>query len=105
MSAVIQPSGELGRKLADSINKLAKGRIDAYGTVTLLANQTTTTVTTSDAGVSVKSTIVLTPRTANAAAEIGAGTLYVSAKGNGSFTITHANNAQTDRTYDFAWIG
>ena len=103
MSAAIQPSGETGRKLADSINQIVKGRLDAYGSVTLRANQTTTTV--SARSVAERSTIILTPRSANAAAELGNGTLWVSAKANGSFTITHANNAQTDRVFDYAWIG
>jgi hypothetical protein len=43
--------------------------------------------------------------TANAAAEVGAGTIYISAVSHRSFTITHANNAQTDRTFGFVCIG
>ena len=43
--------------------------------------------------------------TANAAAEVGAGGMYVSAQGDGSFTVTHANNAQADRTFDYTVTG
>jgi hypothetical protein len=45
------------------------------------------------------------PTTANAAAELGNGTLHVSARAKGSFTLTHANNAQPDRSFDYAMIG
>ena len=30
---------------------------------------------------------------------------YVSAKAQGSFTVTHANNSQTDRTFDYHALG
>jgi hypothetical protein len=42
------------------------------------------------------------PTTANAAAEIGNGTIYVSSRGKQTATITHANNSQTDRTFAYA---
>jgi hypothetical protein len=47
----------------------------------------------------------LFPRTAHAAAELAAGGCYVSAVGSGSFTLTHANNAQTDRTFSYVCLG
>jgi hypothetical protein len=45
------------------------------------------------------------PASANAATEIGNGTMYVSAVANGSFTITHANSATTGRTFLYAIVG
>ena len=45
------------------------------------------------------------PTTANAAAELGNGTLYVSARAKGGFTLAHANNAQGDRAFGYALIG
>jgi hypothetical protein len=90
-------------KFALAINQLASGRSNAVGSVTLTASAATTTVTAPTCGAG--STVLLTPTTAHAAAEIGNGTMYVSAVANGSFTITHANNAQTDRSFDFACIG
>jgi hypothetical protein len=47
----------------------------------------------------------LMPTTANAAAEIGNGTIYVSAQGKQTLTLTHANNGQTDRTYRYVILG
>lgn len=86
-----------------AIRDLFQGRSNAVGSVTLTANQATTVVTATNCGAS--SQPFLMPRTANAAAEVGGGTIYVSAVANGSFTITHANNAQTDRTYGFVCLG
>lgn len=67
--------------------------------VTLTANAASTTVT--DVRIASTTAILLEPTTANASAEIGAGTIYVSETGRtqGSAVITHANNAQTDRTF------
>jgi len=31
--------------------------------------------------------------------------MYVSSKGDQAFTITHANNAQTDRTFGYVVFG
>jgi hypothetical protein len=91
------------KKLILSLQQLAAGRSNAVGTVTLTANAATTTV--DDANCAAASVPVLVPATANASAEIGAGTIYISAVANKSFTITHANNAQTDRTFLYALQG
>lgn len=99
----IAPTETDPRRLAIAINGIIDGRTDNYGSVTLTASTATTVV--SEARVTDFSTINLTPVTANAAAELGAGGMYVSAKAIGSFTITHANNAQTDRTFDYSWSG
>ncbi len=84
-------------QLAEKINALLIGKTNNVLTVTLTANVATTTVT--DARLGVNSALNFMPTTANAAAEIGNGTLYVGTRSNGSCVITHANNAQTDRTY------
>jgi hypothetical protein len=86
-------------QIAQTINALINGRANNTGSFTLTANAASTAVT--DVGYQTQQKILFTPTTANAAAEIGAGTMYVSAKGQGSFTITHANNSQTDRTFDY----
>lgn len=83
--------------LIEAIRQIAEGRGNAGGVVTLTANQATTTVTATVIGRDAH--IGLMPTTANAAAEIGAGTMYVSAQATGSFTLTHANNAQADRSF------
>ncbi len=99
----VAPTERDPRRLAIAVNGIIDGRTDNYGSATLTASTATTVVT--ESRVTGFSTIVLTPTTANAAAELGAGTLYVSAKADGSFTLTHANNAQTDRTFDYTWSG
>lgn len=73
------------------------------GSLTLDANQTSTVFT--DPNVGASSAILYTPITANAALEIGNGSMYVSSTGEGTFTITHDNNAQTDREFRYTVIG
>jgi hypothetical protein len=99
----ISPRESDPRRIAVAVNGIIDGRTDSYGSFTLTANTATTVV--SEARVNAFSTICLTPTTANAAAELGAGGMYVSAKATGSFTLTHANNAQSDRTFDYSWSG
>lgn len=88
-------------RLSQAINELFQGRSHAVGTVTLRANQATTTVTGANCGD--ESVILLSPKTANAAAALA--TTYVSSVGAGTFTLTHANNAQTDKEFGYAAIG
>jgi len=89
-------NGGTPRETANVVNLLVDGKINAAGEVTLSASTTTTTVT--DYRVGSESVIAFTPTTAHAAAEQGGGTMYLSARSKQSVTITHANNAQTDRT-------
>lgn len=89
--------------MASAINNLFQGKSDAAGSVTLGASVATTDVT--DPRVGADSVITFMPKTANAAAEIGAGGMYVSSRGDGAFTITHANNAQTDRDFEYSISG
>lgn len=91
------------RRYALAIQELAAGRSNAAQTVTLTASAASTVVSFDNC--SADSVPLLMPMTANAAAEMGAGTLYISAVAHRSFTITHANNAQVDRTFGFVCIG
>jgi hypothetical protein len=91
------------KKIVLSIQQLAAGRSNAVGTVTLTVSVATTTVT--DNNVASGSVPILVPTTANAAAEVGNGTMYISAVANKSFTITHANSATTGRTFLYAILG
>ena len=77
------------------------GRANASGTFTLNANQTTTVVT--NTGITANSRIIITPTTANAAADQGSVTgVYISAKNAGvSFTVAHPNNANVDKVFDY----
>lgn len=73
------------------------------GTVTLGAGAATTTV--NNTAVTTNSLIFLQPTSANAAADVGSATsVYISAKvASTSFTITHPNNANADKTFNY-WI-
>ena len=90
-------------KIVLAIQQLFVGRTRATGTFTCTASAASTVVTNEI--VNDADTVVLMPTTANAAAEIGAGTAYVSAVAKGSFTVTHANAVSTDRTFRYLFGG
>lgn len=87
------------RFVAEAINNLFNGRMDAVGEVTLTASATSTAVT--DNRVVKNSAIVLSPLTANATAALGSTYIPEADYGTGTFTIRHANNAQTDRSFRY----
>ena len=89
-------------KVLDAIRALAQGQTNAGGVATLLVAAGTTFVTSYPA--TPQSQVFLTPKTANAAAAIGAGA-YVSSVVKHGFTITHPANAQIDRTFGFVVLG
>jgi hypothetical protein len=84
-----------------AIRDLFAGRSNAVGTVTLTANAATTAVTAINCGLGSK--VFLFPTTANAAAIVAA--TYVSSVGQGTFTITHTNNANADKTFFWVALG
>jgi hypothetical protein len=96
-------SGGAPRQVAAVVNRLNQGKLSCTGTLTLTAGQTTTVV--SDARAGAGSIVLLMPLTASAAAEIGGGTTFVSARTKGAFTLTHAMGAAADRTFGYAVIG
>jgi hypothetical protein len=102
---LLQTSGlpdEIHRtQIANAVNELLKGRANNVGSVTLTANVTTTTTT--DTRIKTQMKVFLSPKTANAAAALA--NVYVSAVADGSFTLTHANAATTDRTFDYVFHG
>lgn len=84
------------RKLAEAIRRIFEGRVEWSMPVTLTANSATTTV--SHPRLRSDSHLSFMPTTSNAAG--GVGGLYVSSQGDGTATLTHANNAQTDRVFN-----
>lgn len=94
---------EWWRRLADFGNEVLHGGINNVLDVTLTANAATTTVTDSRIGSSTRP--VLQAKTANAAAEVGAGTIWVATPTQFTVVINHANNAQTDRTFSMSLSG
>tara|TARA_B100000700_G_scaffold255457_1_gene288232 strand:- start:1146 stop:1460 length:315 start_codon:yes stop_codon:yes gene_type:complete len=87
-------------ELATAVNLLIDGKMNAYGSFTLATSTTTTTV--SDLRSGPDSIILFTPMTSNAASALT--TTYISARAKQSFTITHANNSQSDRTFSYIVI-
>lgn len=90
------------RQLAQQLTTTIQGRIDCTLSLTLTANVASTTIT--DSRISLSTAVLAMPTTANAAAEIGAGTMYFTPSA-GQCVVTHANNAQIDRTFTMALIG
>jgi hypothetical protein len=86
-----------------AVQQLSQGRSNATGTFTLTVSVASTTIT--DQNCAVGSVVIPIPTTANAAAELGNGTMWLSATTNGSFTFTHANSATTGRTFRYAILG
>lgn len=91
------------KKIVLAIQQLAAGRSNAVGSVTLTTGASSTTVTTANCAAG--SVPILVPASANAAAEAGNGTMYVSAVTNGAFTIAHVNSATAGRVFLWAVIG
>jgi hypothetical protein len=89
------------RQLAQAIERVMRGKINAVTTVTLTASSTTTTMI--DARIGASTFIGFSPTTANAAA--AAANLYVSAQKNGQATLTHASSANVDQTFSVLLIG
>lgn len=101
LSTLPTPEDKNIQRIVEAIRQLSQGRSNATGTFTLTAGATTTTV--SQPYCADSAYVFFTPKTANAAAAIS--TTYVSSVGNKTFTVTHANNAQTDRTFGYIAIG
>jgi hypothetical protein len=89
------------QRLFDQIEGLLNGQSRNRGSVTLTANAASTTV--NDARFQSSQSVVLCPMTANAAAALA--TTYVSARNAKSFVLTHANNAQADKTFEYIFAG
>jgi len=102
----LPPQGATLRDVIFAVNQLMAGRSNASGTVTLTANAASTTIT--GVNVNENAEAFFEPKTANAAAEKGNGTMHYTITriaGVPTVTITHANNAQTDRTFGYVIIG
>jgi hypothetical protein len=89
------------REMAQFINELRDGKLNATGSFTLAANVASTLV--QNTKVSIDTVVLLMPMTANAAAALP--TTWVSAQDNGQFTVSHVSAASTDRSFRFVAIG
>lgn len=93
--------GDQLRRIVLAVNNILRGKTNNTGTVTLTANSATSTLT--DIRIGINSVILLQPTTANAAGALA--TTYFGTAGDGTVTINHANNAQTDRTFSYTLTG
>ena len=99
-------SREHRRQLATAIQQVMSGKLNVVtDTFTLTPSAAATTL--SDARLSVDGAVLFDPLTANAAAELAAGTLYATEANRDDevWIFTHANNAQTDRDFRLLIIG
>ena len=81
------------------------GKLNNTGTITLTINVATTVLNRK--GLSPQSVVHFDPKTANAASDLYGGGMYVltANRGNDAWTITHANNATADRTFQYSVLG
>lgn len=100
----ITPTETNPAKIAQSIRDLYAGRNNCFGEFTLDADPATETEITAP-NCQEQSVPLLTPMTADAAAEWASGDMYISSVGQGTFTVTHSVNASTDRTFRFVTLG
>jgi hypothetical protein len=98
----LNPSGALPREISEVVNNLVEGKSNNTGTVTLAVASATTT-TLYDERIGYDSVIVFMPTTANAASAMT--NIYVSAKTQGSATLTHSANTSADKTYGYIVVG
>jgi hypothetical protein len=99
----LSPSETQTYIIVNAVRQLMQGRSNAAGSVTLLPGAAATTVSAPNCAPGAQ--VFLFPRTAHAAAELAAGTCWVSAVAAGAFTVTHANNPQPDRTFSYVCLG
>lgn len=92
-----------GRDMAAWAREASQGKLNVTTTLTLTANVTTTTLT--DPRLRAAGNILLLPLTANAAGALATTYVLTSNMNDGSWVITHANAATTDRTFRVTIIG
>ena len=91
------------RLVAQAVNRIDDGSINATGTITLTINVASSTL--SDRRIGKQTKVILVPTTANAAGELA--TLYQTLPNatEGQAVLNHANNAQADRTFGYVLAG
>lgn len=90
-------------RIVQAVRQLVEGRQNSVDDVTLAAGAATTTV--SFVNCSKDCRVFLFPQTANAAAALATTYILRANIKQGGYTISHANNAQVDRTFSFVCIG
>ena len=88
--------GQHIRLISNVLNNTIDGKLNSTGNVTLTASATSTTLT--DARIGANSIILFMPTTAK-------DNLFVSARANGTATLTHASSSNTDQSFGYVVIG
>ena len=93
------------RVLRGVVMTIWTGKLNCTGEITLTANAATTVLNRK--GLSPQSVVHFDPKTANAASDLYGGGMYVltANRGNDSWTITHPNNANANKTFQYTVIG
>lgn len=99
----VREGGADAREMARVVNRLNSGKINATTSITLTSGTASSVLTYPL--ITSESFIDFMPTTANAAAELAAGTMYVGSQTTESATITHANAGSGDRTFRVLIIG
>lgn len=89
------------------VNNIMNGKTNNTASITLTASSATTTVTLAEGRLGEDTIILFMPTTANAATELASGNMYVSARSvaDNQFTITHTNDANNDKTFNYIMVG
>lgn len=95
------------RLIAAKVNQILRGRTNNVGEVTLASGATSTAVAVAVGVFGDKTVFVFDPTTSTAATAFGSGGFYVSARDPslGTYTITHPNTADANKTFRVAYIG
>jgi len=101
MTVALSPLGASIRDVARTVNLLIRGKSNNVTNITLTANTASTILSFAD--IESTSFVGLTPLTANAATALT--NIYISSQSAGALTLSHANNAQTDRSFKVTIIG
>lgn len=102
-AAFMEDERQHRRLIALYLREAHQGHLANVGNVTLGTGTAATVVT--DFRVGPGSFVGFTPTTANAAQELGAGTMYLSSRSAEAFTIAHANSITADRTFVYCVLG
>ncbi len=95
------------RSIGDVVTGHHNGKTNNTGTLTLAANTVSSVVTLATGRLGLDTIVLLSPTTASAATEFGAGSIYVSSRdvSGATFTLTHANTADADKIFDYVLVG
>jgi len=92
------------RRVWDALFRLRQGKIESVTEFQLAPSATTTALNYQ--GLSPQSVVIFDPKTAAAATELAAGTMYVltANRGNDTWTVTHSNGS-SPRVFQVAILG